>query len=94
MREYRTAKNLPETTRGEGPGPEPEPGHRAVGVGLKGGNPRMGISAGRTDFDAFTLGAVSLRLGEETPFDAADAKVTNVRKRTSIWSVNTGRDGN
>jgi len=81
MREYRTAKNLPETT-------EPRRAQdRARSQALvewvstcKGGRPTHGdfLLAGPIS-DAFNLGAVSLRLGgRRLLFDADNMKVTNV----------------
>lgn len=79
MREYRTAKNLP----------EPATPQRGLGLGrndsawvaaFKGGNPTYGdFLLARPISDAFTLGAVSLRMGgRRLLFDGASAKVTNV----------------
>jgi hypothetical protein len=79
MREYRAAKNLPQTS--------PTERSRGRGEGLaawvaacKGGPPTCGdfLLAGPIS-DAFNLGAVSLRLGgRRLRFDAASASVTNV----------------
>ena len=79
MREYRTAKNLPE--------PPPQQGGQRQGrndsawvTAFRGGKPTYGdfLLAGPIS-DAFTLAAVSLRMGgRRLLFDAAGAKVTNV----------------
>jgi hypothetical protein len=81
MRDYRTAKNLPE--------PTPEQGRQGQGQGrndsawvaaFKGGKATYGdfLFAGPIS-DAFTLGAVSLRMGgRKLLFDAASMKVINV----------------
>jgi hypothetical protein len=79
MREYRTAKNLPE------PGPQSrgqEQGRNdsAWVTAFKGGKPTYGdfVLAGPIS-DAFNLGAVSLRLGgRKLLFDGRNMKVTNV----------------
>ncbi len=81
MREYRTAKNLPETTvRRRG---QEQARSQAVAQWVatcKGGKPTHGdfLLSGPIS-DAFNLGAVSLRLGgRRLLFDAANMKVTNV----------------
>jgi hypothetical protein len=81
MREYRTAKNLPETTARRGG----QDRNRSQAIAqwvtaCKGGKPTHGdfLLAGPIS-DAFNLGAVSLRLGgRRLLFDAAAMKVTNV----------------
>jgi len=79
MREYRTAKNLPESTpqqRGQGQGRD----DGAWVAAFKGGKPTYGdfLLAGPIS-DAFNLGAVSLRLGgRKLLFDAANMRVTNL----------------
>ena len=80
MREYRTAKNLPEAAprqRGQNRG---RGGSTELWLAAcKGGKPTYGdfLSAGPIS-DAFNLGAVSLRLGgRRLLFDAATMKVTN-----------------
>ena len=79
MRAYRTAKNLPEPARqqrGQGQGRS----DAAWVEAFKGGKPTYGdfLLAGPIS-DAFTLGAVSLRLGgRRLLFDSAGARVTNV----------------
>jgi hypothetical protein len=79
MREYRTAKNLPEPApqqRGEGQGRNDS----AWVAAFKGGKPTYGdfLLAGPIS-DAFNLGAVSLRMGgRKLLFDSANMKVTNV----------------
>ena len=79
MREYRTAKNLPEPApqeRGQGQGRN----DTAWVAAFKGGKPTYGdfLLAGPIS-DAFNLGAVSLRLGgRRLLFDSSNMKVTNV----------------
>jgi hypothetical protein len=79
MREYRTAKNLPEPApqqRGQGQGRD----DGAWLAAFKGGKPTYGdfLLAGPIS-DAFNLGAVSLRLGgRKLLFDAANVRVTNL----------------
>jgi hypothetical protein len=79
MREYRTAKNLPEPAprqRGGGGAPREVPWVEA----FKGGKPTYGnfLLAGPIS-DAINLGAVSLRLGgKKLLWDAENMKVTNV----------------
>jgi len=79
MREYRTAKNLPESApqqRGQGQGRN----DAAWVAAFKGGRPTYGdfLLAGPIS-DAFNLGAVSLRLGgRRLLFDADSMRVTNV----------------
>jgi len=81
MREYRTAKNLPETTARRGGQDRNRSQAIAQWVAAcKGGKPTYGdfLLAGPIS-DAFNLGAVSLRLGgKRLLFDAAAMKVTNV----------------
>jgi len=81
MREYRTAKNLPETTARRGGQERARSQAIAQWVAAcKGGKPTHGdfLLAGPIS-DAFNLGAVSLRLGgRRLLFNAADMKVTNV----------------
>ena len=79
MREYRTAKNLPESApqqRGQGQGRNDS----AWVAAFKGGKPTYGdFLLGGPISDAFNLGAVSLRLGgRRLLFDAASMKVTNL----------------
>ena len=79
MREYRTAKDLPEPApqqRGQGQGRN----DGAWVAAFKGGKPTYGdfLLAGPIT-DAFNLGAVSLRLGgRKLLFDAANMRVTNL----------------
>jgi hypothetical protein len=80
MREYRASKNAPEPAaarpRGQDRGERAAPWVAAV----RGGKPTYGdfLLAGPIS-DAFTLAAVSLRLGgRRLLFDAAHARVTNV----------------
>jgi hypothetical protein len=79
MKEFRAAKNLPPAAprqRGRGQGDRNAPWVAA----FKGGKPTYGdfLLSGPIS-DAFTLGAVSLRMGgRKLLFDAANAKVTNV----------------
>jgi len=79
MREYRTAKNLPEPAprqRGAGGAPREVPWVEA----FKGGKPTYGnfLLAGPIS-DAINLGAVSLRLGgKKLLWDAENMKITNV----------------
>jgi len=79
MREYRTAKNLPEDTpqrRGQGQGRD----DGAWVTAFKGGKPTYGdfLLSGAIS-DAFNLGAVSLRLGgRKLLFDVGSMKITNV----------------
>jgi hypothetical protein len=79
MREYRTAKNLPEPAprqRGGGGFPRETPWVEA----FKGGKPTYGdfLLAGPIS-DAINLGAVSLRLGgKRLLWDAANMKITNL----------------
>lgn len=83
MREYRTAKNLPEPApgqRGRGPGQGLGRTDAAWVEAFKGGQRSYGdfLLAGPIS-EAFTLGAVSLRLGgRRLLYDAAGRKVTNV----------------
>ena len=81
MREYRTAKNLPETNARRGGQDRNRSQAIAQWVAAcKGGKPTHGdfLLAGPIS-DAFNLGAVSLRLGgRRLLFDAAAMKVTNV----------------
>jgi hypothetical protein len=81
MREYRTAKNLPETAARRG-GQERARGQAIAqwAAACKGGPPTYGdFLLARPISDAFNLGAVSLRLGgRRLLFDAAEMKVTNV----------------
>ena len=85
MREYRTAKNLPEPItgqrgRGQGQGQGQGRNDDAWVAAFKGGKPTYGdfLLAGPIS-DAFNLGAVSLRLGgRKLLFNAANMKVTNV----------------
>jgi len=81
MREYRTAKNLPETTARRGGQERARSQAIAQWVAAcKGGKPTHGdfLLSGPSS-DAFNLGAVSLRLGgRRLLFNAADMKVTNV----------------
>src|SRR5439155_24764591 len=85
MREYRTAKNLPESTpqqRGQGQGRD----DGAWVAAFKGGKPTYGdfLLAGRIS-DAFNLVAVSLRLGgRKLLFDAANMKVTNIPEANKL----------
>jgi len=80
MRDYRTAKNLPE------PPPQQRGGQGQMRndgpwvAAFKGGQPTYGdFTLGAPISDAFNLGAVSLRLGgRRLLFDAANMKVTNV----------------
>ena len=79
MRDYRTAKNLPEAApqqRGQGQNRN----DAAWVAAFKGGKPTYGdFLLGGPISDAFNLGAVSLRLGgRRLLFDAASMKVTNV----------------
>ena len=79
MREYRTAKNLPEAAprqRGQGQ----DRGDAAWVAAFKGSKPTYGdFLLGGPISDAFNLGAVSLRLGgRRLLFDAGSMKVTNV----------------
>jgi hypothetical protein len=79
MREYRTAKNLPEPApqeRGQGQGRNDS----AWVAAFKGGKPTYGdfLLAGPIS-DAINLGGVSLRMGgRRLLFDSANMKVTNV----------------
>jgi hypothetical protein len=79
MREYRTAKNLPEPTQ---PQRNQEFGRNDAAwvAAFKGGQPTYGdFRLAEPISDAFTLGAVSLRLGgRRLLFDAASERVTNV----------------
>jgi len=83
MPDYRAAKNLPEPSpgqRGRGQGQGMGRSDAAWVAAFKGGKPTYGdfLMAGPIS-DAFTLGAVSLRLGgRRLLFDAAAGKVTNV----------------
>ena len=77
MREFRAAKNLPEQ-----PAPQrwQRQGNELWVAACKGGKPTYGdfLLAGPIS-DAFTLGAVSLRMGgRKLLFDAGGAKVTNL----------------
>ena len=79
MREYRTAKNLPEPVpqqRGQGQGRD----DGAWVTAFKGGKPTYGdFLLGGPISDAFNLGAISLRLGgRKLLFDAANVRVTNL----------------
>jgi Oxidoreductase family, NAD-binding Rossmann fold/Oxidoreductase family, C-terminal alpha/beta domain len=79
MREYRTAKNLPESApqqRGQGQGRN----DTAWVAAFKGGKPTYGdFLLGAPISDAFNLGAVSLRLGgRKLLFDSASLRVTNL----------------
>jgi hypothetical protein len=79
MRDYRTAKNLPEPAReerGQGQGRN----DAAWVAAFNGGKPTYGdFTLGKSISDAFNLGAVSLRLGgRRLLFDAANMRVTNV----------------
>jgi len=81
MREYRSAKNLPETT--ERRRPQERARSQAIAewvAACKGGKPTHGdFLLAEPISDAFNLGAVSLRLGgRRLLFDAANMKVTNV----------------
>jgi predicted dehydrogenase len=81
MREYRSAKNLPETT--EWRRPQDRARGQAVAewvAACKGGKPTNGdFLLAEPISDAFNLGAVSLRLGgRRLLFDAANMRVTNV----------------
>ena len=81
MREYRTAKSLPEAA--PRPRGQDQARNRATALWVaacKGGKPTCGdfLLAGPIS-DAFNLGAVSLRLGgRKLVFDAGNMKVTNV----------------
>jgi hypothetical protein len=81
MREYRTAKNLPEPAppeRGQGQGQGRN--DSAWVAAFKGGKPTYGdfLLAGPIS-DAINLGGVSLRMGgRRLLFDSANMKVTNV----------------
>ena len=83
MRDYRAAKNLPEPApgqRGRGPGQGMGRSDSAWVAAFRGGKPTYGdfLLAGPIS-DAFTLGAVSLRMGgRRLLFAAAAAKITNV----------------
>jgi len=79
MREYRTAKNLPESApqqRGQGQGRN----EAAWVAAFKGGKSTYGnFLLGGPISDAFNLGAVSLRLGgRKLLFDSASMRVTNL----------------
>jgi len=79
MREYRTAKNLPEPVpqqRGQGQGRD----DGAWVAAFKGGKPTYGdFLLGGPISDAFNLGAISLRLGgRKLLFDAANVRITNL----------------
>src|SRR5687767_10832956 len=79
MRDYRTAKNLPEPTPEQG-GQRQGRNDAAWVAAFKGGKPTYGdfLLAGPIS-DAFNLGAVSLRLGgRRLLFDSPNMKVTNV----------------
>jgi predicted dehydrogenase len=81
MPEYRAAKNLPaQSPRDRGQGWRQRFGEAPWVAAFKGGKPTYGdfLLAGPIS-DAFTLGAVSLRLGgRRLRFDAVNVKVTNV----------------
>jgi predicted dehydrogenase len=81
MREYRAAKNVPEAVAAARPRGQNRGEHAAAWVtAVRGGKPTYGdfLLAGPIS-DAFTLAAVSLRLGgRRLLFDAAHARVTNV----------------
>ena len=79
MREYRTAKNLPEPTLQQ-PGQGQGRNDGAWVSAFKGGKATYGdFLLGGPISDAFNLGAVSLRLGgRRLLFDSASMKVTNV----------------
>jgi hypothetical protein len=101
MRDYRTAKNLPEplpAQRGQGQGRN----DAAWVAAFKSGKPTYGdfLLAGPIS-DAFNLGAVSLRLGgRRLLFDSASMKVTNlseankylIREYRKGWEL-TGLEG-
>jgi len=79
MREYQTAKNLPDPVpqqRGQGQGRD----DGAWVTAFKGGKPTYGdFLLGGPISDAFNLGAISLRLGgRKLLFDAANVRVTNL----------------
>ena len=79
MREYRTAKSLPESApqqRGQGQGRNDD----AWVAAFRSGKPTYGdFLLGGPISDAFNLGAVSLRLGgQRLLFDAASMSVTNL----------------
>jgi hypothetical protein len=79
MREYRTAKNLPEPAP-EQRGPRQGRNDAAWVAAFRGGEPTYGdfLLAGPIS-DAFNLGAVSLRLGgRRLLFDSASTKITNL----------------
>jgi GFO/IDH/MocA oxidoreductase family protein len=80
MREYRAAKNAPEAAAVRPRGQDRGQGAAAWVTAVRGGKPTYGdfLLAGPIS-DAFTLAAVSLRLGgRRLLFDAAHARVTNV----------------
>jgi len=81
MRDYRTAKKLPQTT--ERPRAQDRARNQAVAEWVstcKGGRPTHGdFLLAEPISDAFNLGAVSLRLGgRRLLFDATNMKITNV----------------
>lgn len=80
MRDYRTAKNLPEPAPAGRGSREERPGDIEWVTAFKAGRPTYGdfLLSGPIS-DAVNLGAVSLRLGgKRLVFDAAAAKITNV----------------
>jgi hypothetical protein len=96
MREYRTAKNLPEPApqeRGQGPGAGRN--DSAWVAAFKGGKPTYGdfLLAGPIS-DAINLGAVSLRMvGRRLLFDSANMKVTNVAEANKHLTREYRADG-
>lgn len=85
MREYRTAKSLPETAPQQR-GQEQGRNDAAWVAAFKGGKPTYGdfLLSGPIS-DAFNLGAVSLRLGgRKLLFDAASMRVTNLPEANKL----------